>query len=404
MATKSLTRDKIIKEAFLLYSQPVDNRISLNDIAKKVGISKTALFRHFVNKEELLNCLQEIFFDDLAKVLRPLTEINSYKGIKQTTSAVIDFSMAHPEYLGYFSNMKFFTPKANHVFLQELKDRDIGIVEKIFEGEYFKTAKFTPTAIFFTVTIVFYLINRMILIASKKEVIEIELFKEKITNLLCYGIGQKEKISDERKLELDKIVTLSKDEYIEENPFFKAFVEVINTEGYWGVTLDRIAEKLGMSKSSLYFHFESKDALVKNLIGDEFYRMMTILSEKAEYAKTADEEIYVFFRTAVEYFRLNPSVIRVFEWLIHQNKNGKKMGLSGSYDFSKNMVPENFDPGVPVNENLFKGWLFALISVDMNMGFCLGDTEQKVLDSVLYIYGLIINGVDIQEAEKKNEI
>ena len=48
------TKEKILECAFGLYEKPRMSEISLSEIAAKAGISKTAIFRHYKNKEELM--------------------------------------------------------------------------------------------------------------------------------------------------------------------------------------------------------------------------------------------------------------------------------------------------------------------------------------------------------------
>ena len=49
MVPKRDTRQKILTKAFFMYEDLGNRKISLSEIAAKVGISKTAIFRHFKN-------------------------------------------------------------------------------------------------------------------------------------------------------------------------------------------------------------------------------------------------------------------------------------------------------------------------------------------------------------------
>ena len=54
MVPKRDTRHKILTKAFFMYEDLGNRKISLSEIAAKVGISKTAIFRHFKNKDALI--------------------------------------------------------------------------------------------------------------------------------------------------------------------------------------------------------------------------------------------------------------------------------------------------------------------------------------------------------------
>ena len=57
----SVTREKILREAFNLFLQSTYSEVSLNDIVKKVGLTKGAFYHHFKSKEELFTELIEKF-------------------------------------------------------------------------------------------------------------------------------------------------------------------------------------------------------------------------------------------------------------------------------------------------------------------------------------------------------
>ena len=51
------TKDRITEAALQLFSEKGYLGASLSDIAKQVGISKAALYKHFASKQEILDCI-----------------------------------------------------------------------------------------------------------------------------------------------------------------------------------------------------------------------------------------------------------------------------------------------------------------------------------------------------------
>mgnify|MGYP002766498547 CR=1 FL=1 len=51
------TKDRIAEAALRLFSEKGYLGASLSDIAKQVGISKAALYKHFASKQEILDCI-----------------------------------------------------------------------------------------------------------------------------------------------------------------------------------------------------------------------------------------------------------------------------------------------------------------------------------------------------------
>lgn len=72
LSNQKNTKELILETSFSFYKTLTSREFSLNKLAEKVGISKPAIYRHFKNKEEILEKMQEKFFDDFARYLEPL--------------------------------------------------------------------------------------------------------------------------------------------------------------------------------------------------------------------------------------------------------------------------------------------------------------------------------------------
>jgi AcrR family transcriptional regulator len=55
------TKEEIIKAALKLFLKKGFYNVSMQDIARKVGISKPAIYHHFKNKEEMINGVMDLF-------------------------------------------------------------------------------------------------------------------------------------------------------------------------------------------------------------------------------------------------------------------------------------------------------------------------------------------------------
>ena len=75
MPRQENTKEKILECAFELFKKPRFSDISLSEIAAKVGISKTAIFRHYKNKNELLETMRQRFFVALAEMFEGFENI-----------------------------------------------------------------------------------------------------------------------------------------------------------------------------------------------------------------------------------------------------------------------------------------------------------------------------------------
>ena len=66
-----MTKAKIIDAAFRAWSRTFYQKTSLSQVARKLEVSKPALYRHFPNKKALIQAITECFLDAFANSFRP---------------------------------------------------------------------------------------------------------------------------------------------------------------------------------------------------------------------------------------------------------------------------------------------------------------------------------------------
>jgi AcrR family transcriptional regulator len=80
--------------------------------------------------------------------------------------------------------------------------------------------------------------------------------------------------------------------------------------GIRSVSMDDIAGQIGMSKKTLYQHFEDKDELVERVVAFETTRMQDECHNCATSAENAVEEIFKTMKMVMQHFRnMNPMVL-----------------------------------------------------------------------------------------------
>jgi AcrR family transcriptional regulator len=81
--------------------------------------------------------------------------------------------------------------------------------------------------------------------------------------------------------------------------------------GYAGTSLQRIAEIAGLSKSSVLYHFDSKEALLEAAIGPAIDKMGSIL-DSVEGSLLVDETRRVFIAEFVDFLLANRLEVHMF--------------------------------------------------------------------------------------------
>lgn len=381
MPRQENTKERIIECAFKLFEKPRVSEISLSEIAAEAGISKTAIFRHYKNKEDLMEKMRERFFEAFALMISQLDDSRkpyNLKGVERAVRCIFDFCDRYPNYLSYFLQESYsdeiLTEGVNLVFL----DNGINIVHK----DVFKDKKnYVPQNIvpsFFQQTLLVFLI----LAYSSREpfikINDIDKYKSKVSELIYSGLGKKKApLSPERKKELDEIckVTLEKDE--SSNRFFDAFVELIQKNKSSRITVEKIASALGMAKSSIYSFFANKNDYLINMLFQEMERVCSILKEKMSAAANLDEALYIMIRAQANYYALRPQVIMLHVYFSYQSAalppedmaelDKRTLDFFKTRSFDK-IAPKAFDFPVNNNSALFVKWVATLTVGFMLMG------------------------------------
>lgn len=375
------TKEKILECAFGLYEKPRMSGISLGEIAAKAGISKTAIFRHYKNKEELMEKMREKFFEAFALMISQLDDSRkpyNLKGVEKAVRCVFDFCQNYPNYLSYFLQESLSDELLTEGVNMVLLDNGINVInEDVFKDKKNYVAQnMVPS--FFQHTLLHFLILAFCSMKDVVKINDIERYKTKVSELIYSGLGKKKNpISEERKKELDEHCKLQLESDEKSNRFFNAFVQLMQDNRSSKITVEKIAAALGMAKSSIYSFFANKNDYLMNMLFQETERVCAILKEKSAAAKNPDEAIYIMMRTQANYFAMRPQVIMLHGYFIFQEAalapedakafEKKAAELFKSMSLEK-IAPEAFD--FPVNNNsvLFVKWVSGLTVGFMLMG------------------------------------
>src|ERR1022692_1730804 len=92
-------------------------------------------------------------------------------------------------------------------------------------------------------------------------------------------------------------------------------VELFTEHGYEGTSLREIAERLNVTKAALYYHFKSKEDIVRSLVEDYYGQMDALIAWGREQPRTADVRSDILSR----YVSIVAEGDKVFR-MLHQNQ------------------------------------------------------------------------------------
>ncbi|MCB0262309.1 MAG: TetR/AcrR family transcriptional regulator [Calditrichaeota bacterium] len=105
----------------------------------------------------------------------------------------------------------------------------------------------------------------------------------------------------------------------------KAAQRCFSRYGFSKTTLDDIATGVGIKKASLYYYYENKEAIFRDVIDTETKGLISELRRSVAQASSSTEKLFSFAKTQLEYFRnyvnlhdLSVQVVLEFKPLINK--------------------------------------------------------------------------------------
>ena len=315
-----MTKSEIEEAAFRVWGRNFYKKTSLSQLAKELGVSKPALYRHFASKQELTLAMIERFLDDFADFVRQdfekaMQTNDADEGISIIVRCVTHY-FARNVYALIFSITNIYERNLEvYSIADRLKSRgvDMGVLHLVI-GKKYKCDQKVVRLVFSALTFLmshFHKIKNTIDNPPSGE--DIKNITELINGTIKNGLNlpaQKASL-DFENLE-NKIDKMALNAEIE--PFFKAVAEAVAEAGPWDVSMEMVAKKLGLSKSSLYGHFKNKKDMLRRLFITEFRRIIEYARQGISLSVKAEEQLYLGIFSIAVYLRARPEILIAMNW------------------------------------------------------------------------------------------
>jgi len=395
-----MTKTEIIEAAFKVWGREFYLNTSLSQVACTLGVSKPALYRHFINKQALLDAMTGYFFDDFANFIRP----DYGKALESGDSDQIISIMLRIVAEYYARNVNIFIflmiklqnrklEKSN--IAKELRNRGVDL-EKLLvfiEKDYI----FQPLIIrLLNATLVYFIAD----LHKKQKSLKCPPSEEDITrviNAIGEIIGSGFCYNNEEIFALDyeglenRIAGMVKGGGSLDDPLLKAVAGAVAEAGPWETSMEQVAHRSGLSKSSLYCHFKNKQDMLHQLFATEFVRIIDFARLGIKQSAVPQEQLYLGIFAIVEYLRLKPDILVAMDWLRNRGINLKPPQDKPESASEMMRLFETIDIGF--TESWVTPWILFLI-INTLMQKNAGHSIKKVPNSdIRFLYQLITLGV-----------
>ena len=210
------TKELILDAAFSFLEKPGFTSFSMNELAAKVGISKPAIYRHFKNKDAVLEEMENRIVDNMAFFLRNVSSQDEIAS-KKSLADLIDYFGANPSHINYFIAQMSSIPNYEEHLFDRLYECDVPFLAAESRKAYLENfrndmQKFSRH-VFCGMTIFFFVSLQERFLKLGKISKPSKNFGDNVVNLMLEGlIGTTckndafypEPVSEERKKELMK--------------------------------------------------------------------------------------------------------------------------------------------------------------------------------------------------------
>ncbi len=400
------TKEKIINATFSLLKTQFFSTISLSKIAKEVNISKTAIYRHFENKEAVEIALKNKIFEDMLVLLRNVDDLYDSKDYDGCICSVLRFIRQYPEYLnyGFFSVSELGEDKE----LYQFRDAGIRIFNTFFdENHKIKDFSFYLKALFVIVTMIDLMLSWFGSCDHCPDVKKIRLSYDEYEKYILKVI--KEGLSFENPLlepaQLAKIDSLCLESMKKLPPLDKKLValgNVVLKVGFQNVTVEAIADELGMVKSSLYTWFSDKQQMIKSLVSPEINMMLGCIVENVNVLQSPAEKLYAILKTETLYFNTRRKMLSACKWIqisgnySHEDYDSivdQELSLRMKSDVEK-MLAENCNMDLSaVDIDLLIGWIFSIPVFLVVNAIHHEFSEEETNQALIALYNMTAGGL-----------
>ena len=316
-----MTKTEIISTAFRVWGRNFYTKTSLSELAGSLRVSKPALYRHFDSKQALTAAMTESFLDDFSASIKAdfdsaLQTSDADEGISSIIGSITGF-FARNAYSLIFLLMNIYERNIDgKIIAEKLKKRgvDIGTLLAVSEKKYNSNPAIIRL-IFATLTFMmahFHKTNK-----SKENTLsenDVKKITVSVQKTIKNGLGYpaEKTVLDFNKLEM-QIEKIPLDKEIE--PFFKAVAEAVAEAGPWDVSMEMVAKRLGLSKSSLYGHCKNKKDMLRRLFVTEFKRIIEFARNGIDLSPNPTEQLYLGIFSIAVYLRSRPEILVSMDWI-----------------------------------------------------------------------------------------
>jgi AcrR family transcriptional regulator len=359
---REMTKQDIVRAALRAWGRKLYQRTSLGDVARELGVSKAALYRHFTGKEELVKAMDAYFYDDYTGFLKPHYEAalkvpDRKEGILLLLRGVMEYYIKNRDFF-VFSLVQVYRNWEEQYIAEQMGRR--GFDTKRMELMWGEDTDDPALGLLLMTSLVFRIARfhkhentEDAALSGEQAQQAIAEVEEKLNAGLALEKSRVEALEYERLEALAAGAPGAKSD--ESEGILKAVGAVVAEAGPWKASMEMVARRSGLSKSGLYAHFKSKQDMLRQLFVTEFERISALARKNTGLSAVSEERLYLGIFSIASYLRSRPEILVAMNWVRTRRLNLGRPVKKGRFQVFEDIGIEALrDEG---NSN----WIFFLI-------------------------------------------
>jgi AcrR family transcriptional regulator len=327
-----MTNADIIKAAFKVWGRELYQTTSLTDLARELGVSKPALYRHFKDKQALMEAMYTSYFDDYAAFIkadhdRAMAAEDKTEGYFNFMRRIIEYYIRNKDAF-LFSLIQVFGNREMATVLEQMAERGVDVREMVRIEEKFTTY---PSKIQLSVATLTYWIAHFHHHNKPKPSADapctasdcgsppeeqVQSVRDAVEKCIACGLGLAgEKLAAIDYADLEKRSAETVYEDTQDNNLLRAVAGAVAEAGPWNASMEMVAHRSGLSKSGLYAHFKSKQDMMAQLFLTEFARIINYADLNINASAVPEEQLYLAIISIADYLRSRPEILVAMDWI-----------------------------------------------------------------------------------------
>ncbi len=339
MTQRQQKHARILQTAFEVWGESQFVNTSLASIAERLELSKTALYRYFAGKDELIAGMQRQFGLDYcaaaAAQMPDDDDIRLERVVGGVSHTMLTFLRGEPAYLTFFTEYLLRRSIMEDACLLDVLpvemratvERQTDQLRRALKHELGHEAEHRCDQMLqyaFLAAIYWSALYYMTPEMRPRRRVErngsqqFEGHARLVSEVVLHGVAGGLAAEIGNLAAVEETAWRNPGTVLTEDRVLAAVEAVVAGFGFGEATIERIADHLGISKSSLYFYFKNKNEMFSELLARENELFLSEYRGVRDSFTQPTEQLYAYLVLQTAFFAHNPGVFKVVNWLWSQ--------------------------------------------------------------------------------------